>query len=283
MLNQERRSPVRVLAVAESDSCGASGIQADIKTILALRGYATTALSAVAAQSTAGIEHLHVLEPEFVAQQMHAVLKDIGADTIKTGFLANKNIVNAVADVLAKEPYKNIPVVVDPAIVARDGRQLLDEQTIAMIKRRLFVRAAVLTPNLHEAELLTGLRIKEPADLHHAADMMRTFGAEKIVLKAGSSVEDKIVYLVATSEGKRVYERPVLDTLNTLGAGATLASAIAVGLAHKMDFFQIVERALDFMHQAMFHAPDLDTEIGPVCHAFDIKVSYVSNVRNKQT
>ena len=282
MLNQVRISPGRVLAIAESDSCGAAGIQADIKTILALKGYATTALSAVTAQSTAGIEHLHALEPEFVAQQMLVVLKDIGADVIKTGFLVNKDIVNIVADVLAEEQYKDIPVVVDPSIVARDGRQLMDEQAIAMIKRRLCVLAAVLTPNLREAELLTGLRIKEPADLHHAADMMRTFGAERIVLKAGQGIDGKAVYLVATSEERLVYERPVLDTPNTLGAGVTLASAIAVGLAQKMDFFQTVERALDFMHQAMFHAPDLDTEIGPVCHAFDIKESSVSSFRKTQ-
>ncbi|MCK5555283.1 MAG: bifunctional hydroxymethylpyrimidine kinase/phosphomethylpyrimidine kinase, partial [Alphaproteobacteria bacterium] len=272
----------RVLAVAESDSCGAAGIQADIKTILALRGYATTTLSAVTAQSTAGIEHLHVLEPEFVTQQMHAVLKDIGADAIKTGFLANKDIVNAVADVLAEDQYKDIPVVVDPAIVARDGRQLLDEQTIAMIKRRLFVRATVLTPNLHETELLTGLRIQEPADLHHAADMMRTFGAEKIVLKAGPCPDGKAVYLVMTLEEKRIYERPMLDTPNTLGAGATLASAIAVGLAQKIDFFQTVELALDFMHKAMLYAPDFGTKTGPISHTFDIKELSVSNVSQKQ-
>ncbi|MFH1158828.1 MAG: bifunctional hydroxymethylpyrimidine kinase/phosphomethylpyrimidine kinase [Pseudomonadota bacterium] len=274
--------PGRVLAVAESDSCGAAGVQADIKTILALGGYAATALTAVAAQSTAGVEHLHALEPGFVAQQMRAVLEDIGADVIKTGFLVNKDIVNAVADVLWEDRYRNIPVVVDPAIIAREGGQLMDEQAIAALKRRLFVRTTVLTPNLREAELLTGLRIRDPADMHHAADMMRTLGAERIVLKAGPGADGKAVYLLATMEERRVYERPVLDTPNTLGAGATLASAIAVGLTQKTDFFQTVERALDFMHQAMLHAPDLGRKAGPVGHVFDVGGPSVSNVRRRQ-
>lgn len=277
-----RRMPGRVLTIAESDSCGAAGVQADIKTILALGGYATTALSAVAARSTAGTEHLHALDPKFVAQQMRVVLENIGSDVIKTGFLANKNIINAVADVLEEDKYRNIPVVVDPAIIAREGKQLMDEQAIAMLKRRLFVRTTVLTPNLREAELLTGLRIRDPDDMHHAADMMRTFGAEKIVLKAGPCPDGKAVYLVMTLEEKRIYERPMLDTPNTLGAGATLASAIAVGLAQKIDFFQTVELALDFMHKAMLYAPDFGTKTGPISHTFDIKELSVSNVSQKQ-
>jgi len=282
MPNRTLEMSGRVLAVAESDSCGAAGIQADIKTILALGGYATTALSAVAAQSTTGIEYLHALEPGLVSQQMRVVLKDIGADVIKTGFLINKDIINAVADVLDEEQYRDIPVVVDPAIIAREGGQLMDEQAIAMLKRRLFVRTAVLTPNLRETELLTGLRIRDSEDMYHAVDMMRTFGMENIVLKAGQGSEGKAVYLVATLEEKRVYERSMLDTSNTLGAGATLASAIAVGLARKIDFFQTVERALDFMHQAMLHAPDLGIKAGPVGHAFDIEEPSVSNVWRRQ-
>lgn len=274
--------PGKVLTIAESDSCGAAGVQADIKTILALGGYATTALSAVVAQSTAGTEHLHALDPKFVAQQMRVVLGNIGADVIKTGFLANGNIVNAVADVLEEDKYRNIPVVVDPAIISRDGEQLMDEQAIATLKRRLFVRTTVLTPNLREAELLTGLRIRDTDDMYHAADMMRTFGVEKIVLKAGPGPEGKVVYLVMTLEEKRIYEHPALDTPNTLGAGATLASAIAVGLTQKIDFFQTVELALDFMHKAILHAPDFGTKTGPVGHTFDINEPSVSNVRQKQ-
>jgi hydroxymethylpyrimidine/phosphomethylpyrimidine kinase len=261
----------RVLTVAESDSCGASGVQADIKTILALGGYATTALSAVTAQNTNGIEHLHSIDAGFVAQQMRVVLEDIGTDAIKTGVMVNEAIVHAVADVLDEYQNENFPVVIDPSIVARSGEQFMDESAIAVLKRRLFVRATVLTPNSREAELLTGLHIRGIDDMHHAADMMRTLGADSVLLKAGQTVGEKAVYLLATEKEDRIFERPMLKSRHTLGAGCTLASAIAVSLAQKMDIFLAVERALDFMHQAIQHAPGFGTAAGPMNHAFDIE------------
>ena len=261
----------RVLAVAESDSIGASGIQADIKTVLALGGYATAAITAVTAQNTKGIERLQMLEAAFVAQQMRVVLNDIGTDAFKIGVLVTEDIVNAVGDVLDEYYGKNIPVVVDPSLVARNGSQLMNELAIASVKRRLFLRTTILTPNKREAELLTGMTIRDLDDMRHAADMMRTLGAETVVLKAGQAISDKILYLVATADEERIYERPMLSTPHTLGAGSTLASAIAISLAQKMGVFPAVERALDFIHQAILHAPDFGTEAGPVNHAFDIE------------
>ena len=262
--------PGRVLTVAESDSSGAAGIQADIKTILALGGYAMTAISAVTSQSTKGITHLQALEPQFVAQQMRVTLEDLGAGAIKTGLLANTDIVNAVGDVLEDYRAKNIPIVVDPSIIARRGEQMMDEQAIATLKRRLFVQTTVLTPNLHEAELLTGMTIRNIDDMHHATRMLRTFGVETVLLKAGQALNDKASYLVATESEERVYERPIINTKHTLGAGATLSSAIAVSLSQKMDIFAAIDRALDFMHQAILRAPDFGTVPGPMNHAFAI-------------
>lgn len=261
----------RVLTVAESDSCGSMGIQADIKTILAMGGYATTALTAVTSQDTACIKSMQVLSPEFVVEQMRAVIDDIGTDAIKTGILMTEPIINAVADVLDDLQSKNIPVVIDPAIVARNGDKFLNDGAIAALKRRLFIRATVLTPNKKEAELLTGMTIRDLDDMRHATDMMRTLGVETVVLKAGQAVSDKVLYLVATADEERIYERPMLDTGHTLGAGGTLGSAIAISLAQGTTVFQAVERALDFMHQAILHAPGFGGKAGPMNHAFDIE------------
>ena len=259
----------RVLAVAESDSCAAAGIQADIKTILALGGYATTALSAVTAQDTSGISHLQALEPSFVEQQMRLVLEDIGADAIKIGLLVNAGIINAVGKVLDDYQGKNIPVVINPAIVARDGKQLMDEEAMAALKRRLFVRTAVLTPNLPSAEMLTGMTLRDMEDMRHATAMLRTFGAENVLLRVWGTGNQAAIYLLATEDGEKIYERPMVNTKHALGAGATLASAIAVSLAQKMDIFAAVEHGLDFMHQAIRSAPHFITSsgAGPVNHA----------------
>jgi hydroxymethylpyrimidine/phosphomethylpyrimidine kinase len=259
----------RVLAVAESDSCGAAGIQADIKTILALGGYAMTALSAVTSQNTNGIAHLHALEPWFVEQQMRITLEDIGAEAIKIGLLVNTGIVNAVSNVLDDYQGKNIPVVINPAIVARDGKKLMDDDALAALKRRLFIRAAVLTPNTRSAELLTGMTIRDMEDMRHAAAMLRTLGAENVLLRAGGAGNKAAIYLLATDGGEKIFERPLASAKHLLGEGATLASAIAVGLAQKMDIFAAIERALDFTHQAIMSAPRFVTSsgAGPVNHA----------------
>jgi hydroxymethylpyrimidine/phosphomethylpyrimidine kinase len=260
----------RVLTVAESDSSGAAGIQADIKTILALGGYTTNALTAVTARDTKGISALRALDADFVAQQMRVVLNDIGTDAIKTGTLFNVEIINAVADVLDEYKHLGVPVVVDPTI-ARGGKKLLDAAAIGALKRRLFLHATVLTPNNHEAEMLTGVHIRDIDDMRHVADMVRTLGVEIVVLKAGQAISEKIVYLVATSGEERIYERPMLQTKNTLGAGCTLASAITISLAQNFGIFLAIERSLDFMHQAILNAPGYGAGAGPMNHAFDIE------------
>jgi len=265
--------PGRVLTVAESDSSGAAGVQADIKTILALGGYATTAITAVTAQSTQGIDATHVIDAPLVAGQMRAALSDIGADAIKTGILMDEKIVNAVGDVLDECQDKNIAVVIDPSVVGRRDEKFLNDAAIAAVKRRLFVRAAVLTPNLKEAELLTGMPIRDLDDMRKATDMMRTLGAETVLLKAGQALSDRVIYLVATADEERIYERQMLNTRHTLGAGCTLASAIAVSLSQGLGIFKSVERALDFIHQAILHAPGYGGEAGPMNHAFDIEKS----------
>jgi hydroxymethylpyrimidine/phosphomethylpyrimidine kinase len=261
----------RVLTVAESDASGSAGIQADIKTVLALGGYATTAISAVLVQNTKSIVKSCAMEPSFVAEQMRSVLSDIGADVIKIGYLPGEATINAVADVLDSIQDKGLPVVVDPSIVARDSSLLVDDQAVAAWKRRLYVRASVLTPNLREAEVLTGMNIRDMDDMRHAAEMMRTLGVENVVLKAGQALSDKVLYFIVNENEELVYERPMLSTRHTLGAGCTLSAAIAISLAQGMGIYTAVERALDFMHQAILHAPGFGGHAGPMNHAFDIE------------
>lgn len=259
----------RILSVSESDSSGAAGIQADIKTVLALGGYATTAVTCVLAQSTKGAASSRVMEPAFVVEQMRAVLNDIGTDAIKVGFLNNRQMIDAVADVLDEYQNKNIPVVIDPSIVLRNGQVLVDELAVAAWKRRLYIRATVLTPNLREAEVLTGMHIKDIDAMRHATDMMRTLGVENVVLKAGQAISDKLVYFVANDDGEKVYERPRIDTGNTLGAGGTLSTAIAVSLAQGLNIHEAVERSLDYLQRAMESAQSAVVN-GPMNHAFHI-------------
>ena len=259
----------RILSVSESDSSSAAGIQADIKTVLALGGYATTAVTCVLAQSTKGAASSRVMEPAFVVEQMRAVLNDIGTDAIKVGFLNNRQMIDAVADVLDEYQNKNIPVVIDPSIVLRNGQVLVDELAVAAWKRRLYIRATVLTPNLREAEVLTGMHIKDIDAMRHATDMMRTLGVENVVLKAGQAISDKLVYFVANDDGEKVYERPRIDTGNTLGAGGTLSTAIAVSLAQGLNIHEAVERSLDYLQRAMESAQSAVVN-GPMNHAFHI-------------
>jgi hydroxymethylpyrimidine/phosphomethylpyrimidine kinase len=263
--------PGRVLTVAESDASGSAGIQADIKTILAFGGYATTAISSVHVQGTKGIVKSSDLEPAFIAAQMRAALEGIGADAIKVGYLPNEAAINAVGDVLDEIEGKGLPVVVDPSIVARDGSQLVDEHAVAAWKRRLYLRTTVLTPNLREAEILTGMHIRDIDDMRHAADMMRTLGVENVLLKAGQALSDKVVYFVADENGETIYERAMLPSGHTLGAGCTLSAAITISLAQGLGLGPALERALDFVHQAILNAPGFGGEAGPMNHAFDIE------------
>lgn len=260
----------RVLTIAESDSSGGSGVQADIKTILALGGYATTVMTGVTAQNTTGIISFQMIDPVMVADQLRAVMTDIGTDVIKTGILNSEIIIDTVADEIDKVEGK-IPVVIDPSMVAGDGSPLIDETGIAAMKRRLLIRATVLTPNLREAEMLTGMTIHDLDDMRHATSMMRSLGSETVVLKAGRALNDKIVYFVASDDGEVIVERPQIETRHTLGAGCTFSSAIAVSLAQGMGVMKSIERGLDFLHQAILHAPGFGQGRGPMNHAFHLE------------
>lgn len=261
----------RVLVIAESDLKGAAGIQGDVKTILALGGYATTAISHLAVPEAGGVTAANHVDPLFVGQQMRAILSDAKTDAIKIGFIDNEKTINVVADVLDGMKEKNIPVVIDPSIVSRSGHVLVDEKAIAAWKRRLYIHANILTPNKQEAELLGVMKIHDTDDMRHAADMMRSIGVENVVLKGGQVESGRELYFVASHDEERIYQRPTIETPHTLGAGSAFSSALALNVAKGMDVFAAVEHALDFVHQAILHSTGFGDEAGPINHAFDIQ------------
>jgi hydroxymethylpyrimidine/phosphomethylpyrimidine kinase len=256
----------RVLVVAGSDSGGGAGIQADIKTITALGAYAATAITALTAQSTEAVLGIVPVAPPFVRLQIEAVLGDIGADCVKTGMLYDAAVIDAVADALAALAPA-LPLVVDPVMIASSGARLLDEGAIETLKRRLIARARVLTPNVPEAEALTGQAIASLDDMRRAADRLLALGAASVVLKGGHLAGAIVRDLVAEPGASFVIEAPRIATRSTHGTGCTLASAIAAGLAQGMALRPAVERAHAYVQRAIATAPGFGRGRGPLNHA----------------
>ncbi len=256
----------RVLIVAGSDSGGGAGIQADIKTVTALGGYAATAITALTAQNTLGVFGVEPVAPGFVRRQMEAVLDDIGADCIKTGMLHDAAIIAAVADCLAAMA-PDVPLVVDPVMLATSGARLLDPAAVVALRERLIARATVLTPNIPEAEALLGRRIAGVADMEPAAAALRALGPRVVVLKGGHLDGDTVRDVVAGTGERYALESPRIATRHTHGTGCTLASAIATGIAQGMALRAAIERAHDFVQRAIRGAPGYGRGHGPLDHA----------------
>jgi hydroxymethylpyrimidine/phosphomethylpyrimidine kinase len=265
-----KRAPVpesskpRVLVVAGSDSGGGAGIQADIKTITMLGGFAMTAVTALTAQNTLGVEEVLAIEPRFVALQMKAVLSDIGADAIKTGMLGSARVVEAVADVCESLGF-GIPLIVDPVMVAKGGARLLDKGAHDALVLRLLPLASLLTPNVPEAEILTGMKISTPRDLERAADALLGLGPSAVLMKGGHLEGDTVVDLLRTADGaEHRFEGPRIASRSTHGTGCTLASGIAAGVAEGLTLQGAVARARDFVVKAIEQAPGLGRGHGPL-------------------
>ena len=255
----------RVLAIGGSDPSGGAGIQADIKTIAAFGAYGATAITALTVQDTRAVTDVIVLPPGFVAGQIAAVLGDIGADAIKTGMLADPDVVEAVCDALTAGP--RAALVVDPVLRATAGRALLAEAALAVLKRRLLPMAALLTPNLPEAEVLAGMAIPDLPAMHHAAEVLLTLGVPAVLLKGGHLPGDTVVDLLATEDGVEAFSAPRLVSRHTHGTGCTLGSAIAAGLAQGASLRDAVLRARAFVRAAIVTAPGLGAGNGPLNHA----------------
>jgi hydroxymethylpyrimidine/phosphomethylpyrimidine kinase len=258
----------RVLTIAGSDSGGGAGVQADIKTITALGGYAASAITAVTVQDTLGVHAIHPIPPPLIAAQIRAVLADIGADAIKTGMLGDAVAVEALLQVLAD--YPDIPLVVDPVMVAKGGASLLAQGALEPL-RRLIAKAALVTPNAPEAEALTGLAIATTDDLRAAGEWLLTQGVRAVLMKGGHVPGDSVIDLLMTSAGETVLEGPRIATRHTHGTGCTLASACAAGLAHGLKLEEAVARAWAYTAEAIRRAPGFGAGAGPLDHAWPVR------------
>jgi hydroxymethylpyrimidine/phosphomethylpyrimidine kinase len=260
----------RVLIVAGSDSGGGAGIQADLKTVTMLDAYAATAVTALTVQNTLGVFGVLPVPPAFIRRQIEVVLDDIGADAIKTGMLHDRRVVETLAAVL-DERAPMVPLVVDPVIAAKGGAPLIEPDAIAALKALLIPRAVVLTPNLPEAELLTGTTIGDVAALRRAGERLLGLGCRAVLMKGGHLDGDTVTDALVADTGTRLWEDARIDTRHTHGTGCTLASAIAAGLAQGLAVEDAVDRARRYVRRAIASAPGLGRGHGPLDHAHPLR------------
>lgn len=261
----------RVLIIAGSDSGGGAGIQADIKTVTALGGYAATAITAVTVQNTLGVTGVHAIPLDIIEAQARAVLDDIGADAIKTGMLGDIATVERVAAIL--DSAAGVPAVIDPVMVAKGGASLLAARAVEAVRELMIPRAALLTPNAPEAEALTGLTVQTTDDLRRAGEILLGRGARAVLMKGGHIAGERLTDLLITPDGETAFEGERIDTRHTHGTGCTLASAIAAGLAQGLAREAAVARARIYVHRAIATAPGYGAGHGPLDHANTVDVT----------
>jgi hydroxymethylpyrimidine/phosphomethylpyrimidine kinase len=256
----------RVLIIAGSDSGGGAGIQADIKTVTALGGYAMTAITAVTVQNTIGVTNVHAVPPEIVREQIEAVMGDLGADVWKLGMMGSAAHVRTVMEAWYALG-EGVPVVLDPVMIAKGGASLLAGDAIAVIRDELMPVAAIVTPNAPEAEALTGVEVRGLDGQIDAAEVLvEQLGAFSALVKGGHIEGDTIRDVLLTREGYRVFESPRIDTRATHGTGCTLASAIAAHLARGHALEPAVEKARAYLMEAIRRAPGLGKGHQPLGH-----------------
>jgi hydroxymethylpyrimidine/phosphomethylpyrimidine kinase len=258
----------RVLSIAGSDSGGGAGIQADLKTFSALGCFGMTAITAITAQNTCGVNAIHAVPAGMLAKQIEAVVDDIGVDAVKIGMLHDPDVVDVVAQAIKRHQWQR--VVLDPVMVAASGDRLIADETIAVLVRELFPLATVITPNLDEAALLLGRTLRDEAQLEDAAADLLELGAQAVLLKGGHLPGDNVVDLLLRPGQTHLRMSSVrIDSRNTHGTGCTLSSAIACHLAlgHALD--EAVQLARGYVYQAIAQGADVRTGHGhgPLNHA----------------
>lgn len=254
------------LTIAGSDSGGGAGLQADLKTFEAHGVFGMSVVTALTAQNTHGVAAVHAVPPAFVTAQLDAVASDLPVGAVKTGMLATAEIVEAVADGIAR--WRLAPVVVDPVMVATSGDALLRADAVEAVCQRMVPLAAVLTPNAHEAAVLAGFPVRTLADARRAAERLLADGPAAVLVKGGHlDGEADAVDLLVTAAGEvTVFRQPRLDTRHTHGTGCTYASAIAARLARGASLAEAVSVARGYLQEAIRRAPGLGSGHGPTAH-----------------
>lgn len=259
-----------VLTIAGTDPTGGAGIQADLKTFAALGCYGMSVITALVAQNTTGVKSIYSIPPEFVKEQLLAVLEDIRPDAIKIGMVHSVALVEAITEVLAQ--YHDIPVVFDPVMIATSGDRLIEEDTVATIKEKLFPLSALITPNMDEAALLAGIPVKTVGDMHIAASKITGMKPGALLLKGGHLQTEELISLLFEGNSTITeYKSKKINTKNMHGSGCTLSSAIASFIARGYSLADAVANAQDYIHGAIFNAADVfcGNGNGPLNHTYN--------------
>ena len=264
------------LSIAGSDSSGGAGIQADLKTMTMNGVFAMSAVTALTAQNTTGVSAIMEATPQFLQQQIDAVFEDIRPDAVKIGMVSSQSLIEVIADRLTA--YRAERVVVDPVMVATSGSKLLADEAVTALKAKLLPLATVATPNIPEAEILSGVSIRTEQDMEKAARIISEQNGCAVLCKGGHNVNDANDLLWADGEatwfcGERI------DNPNTHGTGCTLSSAIAANLAKGFNLTDSVQRAKDYISGALAAMLDLGRGRGPMNHAFDLQSDFAKEAR----
>jgi hydroxymethylpyrimidine/phosphomethylpyrimidine kinase len=253
-----------VLTIAGSDSGAGAGIQADLKTFAALGVYGVSVITAITAQNTVGVRAVQEISPDVIAAQLDAVAEDFSIAAVKTGMLSSAAIIETVVAGLRRHALSRL--VVDPVMIAKSGDRLLREDAVDTLRRRLLPLAAVVTPNIPEAEVLAGIAIRTQSDRVAAGRAIMKLGAHAVVIKGGHSDEDPIVDLLVDSEGVHEYRAARIATGSTHGTGCTFSAAIAAALGRDEDLATAVGEARAYLSRALDQAPGLGHGHGPLNH-----------------
>ncbi|WP_028400196.1 bifunctional hydroxymethylpyrimidine kinase/phosphomethylpyrimidine kinase [Ectobacillus panaciterrae] len=254
----------KALTIAGSDSGGGAGIQADLKTFQELKVFGMSALTAVTAQNTLGVQGVYPMSVEAVAEQIESIGADLGADAVKTGMLFSSEIIHAVAEKIRKFGWKN--VVVDPVMIAKGGASLLQQEAVRALKEELLPIATVVTPNIPEAEALTGLSIATLEERQRAAKYLHDLGVQYVVIKGGHDLQEEAIDLLYDGHEFTYYTSKRVETKNTHGTGCTFAAAIAASLAKGKSVQSAVQTAKDFIQAAIEDQLGIGNGHGPTNH-----------------
>ncbi len=262
----------KILIIAGSDSSGGAGIQADIKTVTALGSYALTAITAVTVQNTKGVKSVIPIAPNQIKNQIIYSAKDIKPDAIKIGMLNSKLIIKKVLASLKKLNIKK--VVLDPVMVAKGGTRLINEDAIKVLKKDLINQVSLITPNIPEAEVLTGIRIKNKEDMILAANELIKFGAKNVLIKGGHLNTDNVEDIFLNKSDLKVFKNPRYKTFNTHGTGCTLSSAITTFFSCGKSIKKACELGIKYVNLAILTNPKYGKGHGPINHLNSIYIKH---------
>ena len=261
----------KILIIAGSDSSGGAGIQADIKTVTALGGYAMTAVTAVTVQNTKGVSAVIPIKPKEIGKQILFTCKDIKPNAIKIGMLHSSQVIMSVVNALKK--VKTSKIVLDPVMVAKGGARLINQSAIKTLKDKLIKKAYLITPNIPEAEVLTKTKIKNLEDMIHAANILIKFGVRNVLLKGGHRKSKYMEDILLNRKEIKIFKNKKIKTRNTHGTGCTLSSAIATFLSCGKPLKKSCELGIKYVNQAIGSNPNYGKGHGPINHLNSIIIN----------